>query len=76
MVSSAMTMCSGSKGKPSAPERKTPKEFLLPADLPPTHSHNSPGIMTAPITGDTSSGDGESDRGRALHFGEESGLIL
>jgi len=30
--------------------------------------------MSAPITGNTASGeDGDNDRGRALHFGDESG---
>jgi hypothetical protein len=39
--------------------------------LAPTDGHNSLWIMSAPTTG--VSGDGDSDRGRALHKGDESG---
>ena len=49
------------------------QRISVPNGFAPTDGHNSPGIMTAPITGDVTSGDGDNDRGRALHFGEESG---
>ena len=45
----------------------------MPNRFVPTDGHNCLWIMTAPITGGVTSGDGDNDRGRALHFGEESG---
>ena len=87
MLASAMALCRGSKRKRrSSQPQVTPLNVVLsvssavthngiPARKPiaPSDGHNSLCIMTAPITGDTSSGDGESDRGRALHRGDESG---
>jgi hypothetical protein len=49
------------------------KRISVPDRFAPTDGHNSPGIITAPITGTVTSGDGDNDRGRALRFGEESG---
>jgi len=43
------------------------------SQIAPRDGHNCIEIMSAPITGDVASGDGDSDRGRALHRGDESG---